>query len=56
LPTKGADDKLLRVLEAACRRVLGPMPEVQDLVHEVRRFIIERLPKASATADAVATA
>jgi AraC-like DNA-binding protein len=54
LPAKGADDKLLRVLELACQKIIGPTPEMQDLVHEVRRLIVERLPRGSANIDAIA--
>jgi hypothetical protein len=43
LPVLGADKKLLRVLEIACRKVLGPTPKRRDLVHEVRELIVDRL-------------
>ncbi len=54
LPAKDADDKLLRVLEEACQKIIGPTPEMQDVVHEVRRLIVERLPRGSANIDAIA--
>jgi AraC-like DNA-binding protein len=54
LPAKGADDKLLRVLEEACQKIIGPIAKVHDLVHEVRRLIVERLPRGSANIDAIA--
>jgi AraC-like DNA-binding protein len=54
LPAKGADDKLLRVLQEACQKIIGPTPKIQDLVHEVRELIIGKLPKGSANIDAVA--
>ena len=54
LPVKGADEKLLRILETACQEILGPTPKAQDLVHGVRQLIIERLPAGTATIDAIA--
>jgi AraC-like DNA-binding protein len=54
LPVKDADDKLLHVLEAAGRRIIGPSPKKRELVHEVRELIVERLPKGTANIDAIA--
>src|SRR5260370_15030230 len=54
LPVKGADIKLLQILELACQKLVGPTPEMQDLVREVRRLIVERLPRGSANIDAIA--
>jgi AraC-like DNA-binding protein len=54
LPVQGADTKLLQILELACQKIIGPTPEMQDLVHEVRRLIVERLPRGSANIDAIA--
>jgi len=54
LPVQGADTKLLQILELACQKIVGPTPEMQDLVHEVRRRIVERLPRGSANIDAIA--
>jgi AraC-like DNA-binding protein len=54
LPVKGADAKLLQILELACQKIVGPIPEMQDLVHEVRQLIVERLPRGSANIDAIA--
>jgi AraC-like DNA-binding protein len=54
LPVKGADIKLLEVLEATCKKLLGPTPEGRDLVREVRHLIIERLPTGSASINAIA--
>jgi AraC-like DNA-binding protein len=54
LPVQGADTKLLQTLELTCRKILGPTPEMQDLVREVRRLIVERLPRGSANIDAIA--
>jgi AraC-like DNA-binding protein len=54
LPVQGADAKLLQVLELACQKILGATPKKQDLVHAVRQLIIERLPRGSATIDAIA--
>jgi AraC-like DNA-binding protein len=54
LPVKGADDHLLRVLQSACRRIIGPSPKKRDLVHDVRELIVEKLPKGAANIDAIA--
>ena len=54
LPVRGADTKLLEVLEATCQKLLGPTPKSRDLVREVRQFIIERLPTGSASIDTIA--
>jgi AraC-like DNA-binding protein len=54
LPAKGADDKVLRVLEEAWQKIIGPSPKMQDLVHEVRELIIGKLSKGSANIDAIA--
>jgi AraC-like DNA-binding protein len=54
LPVLGADTKLLQILELTCQKIIGPTPEVQDLVREVRRLIVERLPRGSANIDAIA--
>jgi AraC-like DNA-binding protein len=45
LPVIGADNKLLRVLEGACRRIIGPTPRTHDLVHSVRQHVVHRLAK-----------
>jgi AraC-like DNA-binding protein len=45
LPIIGSDDKLLKVLERACRQVLGPTPRKQELVHDVRDWAMERITK-----------
>ena len=55
LPVEGADAKLLKILEQACQKIVGPAsPKTQDLVYRVRELIIERLPKSSANIDAIA--
>jgi len=54
LPVQGADTKLLQILELTCQKIIGPTPEMQDLVREVRRLIVEGLPKGSANIDAIA--
>ena len=54
LPVIGADNRLLKVLEDACKKILGPTPRKQDLVHEVRERIIDRLAKGTAKFDEVA--
>jgi AraC-like DNA-binding protein len=56
LPVLGADDKLLQVLESACRRVIGPRSAKQDLVHRVRELIVDGLPKGTANIEATAQA
>ena len=54
LPVVGADNKLLRVLEAACRRIVGRRPRKDDLVHEVREYVVRRLKKGAPPFDDVA--
>jgi AraC-like DNA-binding protein len=54
LPVVGADNRLLRTLEDACRRILGPRPRKEDLVHSVRRYVVERLAKGAPAFDDVA--
>jgi AraC-like DNA-binding protein len=54
LPVKGADGKLLEVLEATCQRLLGPAPKARNLVQEVQQLVIERLPAGSASIDSIA--
>ncbi len=54
LSVQGADTKLLQILELTCQKIIGPTPEMQDLGREVRRLIVEGLPKGSANIDAIA--
>jgi hypothetical protein len=54
LPVIGADNRLLRVLEVACRKIIGRPPRRQDLVHSVREYVVHRLAKGSAPFDDVA--
>jgi AraC-like DNA-binding protein len=54
LPVISANNKLLRVLENACRKILGPAPRKDDLVHDVRELIIDGLAKGTAQFDGVA--
>lgn len=54
LPVVGADDKLLKVLERACRQIVGPAPRKQDLMHDTRELVIERLTKGSVRIDDIA--
>jgi AraC-like DNA-binding protein len=54
LPVVGADNRLLRTLEDACRRILGPQPRKQDLVHSVRQYVVQRLAKGAFAFDDVA--
>lgn len=56
LPVVGADDRLLKALEAACARILGPAPREHDLVHDVREILLDGLSRGRATLDAAATA
>jgi AraC-like DNA-binding protein len=49
LPVAGANNKLLRALETACRRIVGPAPRQADIVQDVRERIVDGL--ASGTAD-----
>jgi AraC-like DNA-binding protein len=56
LPVIGADDQLLRVLERACRQVLGPTPRKQDLVHNVREWAMDRITMGPVHIDDVASA
>jgi AraC-like DNA-binding protein len=56
LAVVGADHKLLKVLERACRQVLGPTPRKQDLVHDVREWAMDRLTKGPVHIDDVARA
>jgi AraC-like DNA-binding protein len=54
LPVIGADNKLFRVLERACQKILGPAPKKQDIVHDVRELVIDRVAKGGANFDDVA--
>jgi AraC-like DNA-binding protein len=54
LPVVGADNKLLVVLQRACDRILGPTPKKQDIVHDVRELIIDRLTKGPIQFDLIA--
>lgn len=54
LPVVGADSKLLRVLERACQKILGPAPKKQDLIHDVRELLVDRLAKGSIQIDDIA--
>lgn len=54
LPVIGADNRLLRTLEEACRRIIGPPPEKHDLVHSVRQYVVEQLAKGVPAFDDVA--
>ena len=54
LPVIGADSKLFKVLERACRKILGPTPKKQDILHDVRELVIDRLAKGTVQFDDVA--
>ena len=56
LPVAGADDRLLKALEAACAKILGPVPAKRDLVHDVRELMLDGLSRGTATLDATARA
>ena len=43
--------KLLKVLERACQKILGPTPKKQDIVHDVRELVIDRLAKGTVHLD-----
>jgi hypothetical protein len=51
----GSNDKLLKILEMACRKILGPAPKKQDIVHDVRSLIIDELARGGVHIDAVAS-
>ena len=53
-PVIGADSKLLKVLEHACRQILGPTRRKKDIVHDVRELIIDKLARGTAGFDDVA--
>ena len=54
LPVIGADSKLFKVLERACRKILGPTPRKRDVLHDVRELVIDRLAKGTVQFDDVA--
>jgi AraC-like DNA-binding protein len=54
LPVIGADNKLLKVLERACQKILGPAPKKQDILHDVRELVIDGLAKGAVHFDDVA--
>ncbi len=54
LPVIGADSKLFKVLERACQKILGPTPKKQDIVHDVRERVIDRLAKGTVSFDDIA--
>jgi len=54
LPVIGADNRLLRTLEAACSRIVGPKARKEDLVHSVRKYVVERLTRGVPAFDDVA--
>jgi AraC-like DNA-binding protein len=55
LPVIGADNRLLRVLEVACRKIIGRPPRRQDLVHSVREYVVQRLAKGPVPFEDVAS-
>jgi AraC-like DNA-binding protein len=54
LPVLGADNRLLRVLEGACRKIVGPAPLKHDIIYSVREYVVQRLAKGAASFDDVA--
>jgi AraC-like DNA-binding protein len=49
LPVIGADNRLLQVLESACRKIIGPAPHKKDIVHLVREHLVQHLAKGAAS-------
>ena len=54
LPVIGGDNKLFKVLERACKSILGTAPKKQDIVHDVRELVIDGLAKGGVSFDDVA--
>jgi AraC-like DNA-binding protein len=54
LPVIGADNKLLKVLERACQKILGPTPRKGEILHDVRELVIDRLAKGTVHFDDIA--
>jgi AraC-like DNA-binding protein len=54
LPVIGADSRLFKVLARACQKILGPIPQKQDIRHDVRELVIDRLAKGTVQLDDVA--
>jgi len=55
MPVIGADSALLKVLERACRNILGPAPTRQDIVHDVRELMIDGIAKGTVNLDDIAS-
>jgi AraC-like DNA-binding protein len=49
LPVVGADNRLLQVLESACRKIIGSRPRKEDIVHLVREHLVQHLTKGAAS-------
>lgn len=49
LPVIGADNRLLQVLESACRKIIGPTPRKKDIVHLARERLVQQLAKGGAS-------
>lgn len=49
LPVIGADNRLLRVLESACRKIVGPTPRRKHIVHLAREHLVQNLAKGAAS-------
>jgi hypothetical protein len=47
----GANNRLLRTLEAACRKIIGRKPRKDDLVHSVREYVVQRLAEGAPPFD-----
>jgi AraC-like DNA-binding protein len=54
LPVVGADDKLLKVLERACRQIVGSPSKKKELVHQVRERAAENLTKGRVRIEDIA--
>ena len=50
----GADSKVYKVLERACKNILGPSPKKQDFVQYVQELVIDRLAKGGVGIDDIA--
>jgi AraC-like DNA-binding protein len=55
LRVSGADNRLLKALEQVCRRILGPTPRKQDIVHDIRELIVDRLTKGAPRFENIAS-
>jgi AraC-like DNA-binding protein len=54
LEARSPDDKLLKILEMASRKIIGPTPKKEDIVHDVRSLIGKGLSHGAVHIDSVA--